>query len=120
MTLSAMTDFGYDILVSALNSMGIDAPVEPDIRLHASMKSAIREITGRDPVLIPFESNFSQEPADKENSPELEALNAFLAELMPAINSRARIDLEELIHRTGADPDAAKAIYMDLMRKLNR
>jgi hypothetical protein len=120
MTLSAMTDFGYDSLVSALNSMGIDAPVEPDIRLHASMKSAIREITGRDPVLIPFESNFSQEPADKENSPELEALNAFLAELMPAINSRARIDLEELIHRTGADPDAAKAIYMDLMRKLNR
>ncbi|GAB3219401.1 hypothetical protein J0A67_04485 [Algoriphagus aestuariicola] len=46
MTLSAMTDFGYDNLVKELVSMGIDAPTEPDIRLHISMKSAIREITG--------------------------------------------------------------------------
>lgn len=119
-TLSAMTDFGYDSLVCELKSMGIEASVEPDIRLHLSMKSAIQEITGRDPELIPFESNFSQVPAEKVNSPELDALNVFLAELMPAINSRAKIDLEELIHRTGADPDAAKTIYKDLMRKLNR
>ena len=84
------------------------------------MKSAIREITGRDPQLLPFESFFSQEPAGKKSSPELDALNAFLAELMPAINSKTKIDLEELIQRTGADPDAAKAIYKDLMGKLNR
>lgn len=120
MTLSAMTDFGYNSLVSELKIMGIKASAEPDIRLHPSMKSAIQEITGRDPELIPFESYFSQEPVEKEHSPELDALNAFLAELMPAINSRAKINLDELIQRTGAEPDAAKAIYKDLMRKFNR
>lgn len=120
MTLSAMTDYGYDCLVRELISMGIEASPDPDIRLHISMKSAIREITGRDPELLPFESYFSQEPTEKKTSPELDALNAFLAELMPAINSKSKIDLEELIQRTGADPDAAKAIYKDLMRKLNR
>ena len=120
MTISAMTDFGYNSLVSQLNNMGIQVPEEPDIRLHTSMKSAIREITGRDPELIPFESYFSQEFDTKVNSPELDALNDFLAELVPAINSRARFDLEDLIQKSGADPEAAKAIYEDLMRKLNR
>ena len=120
LTLSAMTDFGYDSLVNELNSMGIEAPAEPHIRLHPSMKSAIQEITGRDPKLLAFESNFSQESGEKGSSPELDALNAFLAELMPAINSKAKFDLEELIHKTGADPDASKAIYKDLMKRLKR
>jgi hypothetical protein len=119
-TLSAMTDLGYDSLVKELHHMGIEAPAEPDIRLHPSMKSAIKEITGKDPELPPFENYFSQEPAEKVNSPELDALNAFLAELMPAINSKAKIDLEDLIHKTGADRDAAKAIYKNLMKRLKR
>ena len=120
MTLSAMTDFGYDQLVKELKKLGIDAPDEPLIRLHVSMKTAIEEITGRDPELIPFESYFSQQPAEQDKSPELEALNAFLAELMPAINSKTKFDLDELISRTGADPVEARQIYEDLMKKLNR
>jgi hypothetical protein len=120
MTLSAMTDFGYENLLSELTSLGIDAPAEPNIRLHISMKSAVQEITGRDPELLPFESFFSQEPAESEKSPELDALNEFLSELMPAINSKTDFNLDELISRTGADPVAAKQIYDDLIRKLNR
>ncbi|GAB3219404.1 hypothetical protein J0A67_04490 [Algoriphagus aestuariicola] len=70
--------------------------------------------------MLPFESYFGQEPVEDKNSPELDALNAFLAELMPAINSKAEVDLDELIRKTGADPVAARAINGDLMRKLNR
>ena len=120
MTISAMTDFGYDRLVAELIRMGIDAPPEPYIRLHVSMKSAIEEITGHDPELLPHEGLFSQESPGQEDSPELDAINKFLAELMPAINSRTKFDLDKLITRTGADPDAAKDIYKDLMKKLNR
>lgn len=53
MTISAMTDFGYDSLVGELNRLGMDAPAEPYIRLHVSMKSAIEEITGKDLELLP-------------------------------------------------------------------
>ena len=120
MTLSAMTDFGYDQLVKELKKLGIDAPADPHIRLHMSMKTAIEEITGRDPELLPFEDYFSHGSAEPESSQELNAINDFLAELMPAINSKASFDVEELINRTGADPDAAKSIYLDLMKKLNR
>ncbi|MGX7835655.1 hypothetical protein ACWKSR_10945, partial [Campylobacter fetus subsp. venerealis] len=93
---------------------------EPYIRLHVPMKSAIEEITGHDPELLPHEGLFSQATPGQEDSPELDAINKFLAELMPAINSKAKFDLDELITRTGADPDAAKDIYKDLMKKLNR
>ncbi|MCE7053902.1 hypothetical protein LZF95_04365 [Algoriphagus sp. AGSA1] len=120
MTITAMTDFGYDRLAGELNRMGIDAPAEPYIRLHVSMKSAIEEITGHDTELLPHEGLFSQVSPEQEDSPELDAINKFLAELMPAINSRTKFDLDELITRTGADPDAAKDIYKDLMKKLNR
>lgn len=32
MTLSSMTDFGYDQLVKELKKLGIDAPADPHIR----------------------------------------------------------------------------------------
>ncbi|WP_057936712.1 hypothetical protein [Algoriphagus resistens] len=120
MTLSAMTDFGYDSLVGELNRLGVDAPAEPHIRLHVSMKSAIEQITGKDPELLSYEGHFSQVSTGQEDSLELDAMNKFLAELMPAINSNTKVSLDELISRTGADPDAAKEIYEDLMKKLNR
>lgn len=120
MTLSAMTDFGYDQLVGELEKLGIDAPDEAYIRLHVSMKTAIEEITGRNPELLPFEDYFNQQPAEQQSSPEMDALNDFLAELMPAINSKASFNLDDLISKTGADPVSAKEIYEDLMRKLNR
>ncbi|MBN7818052.1 hypothetical protein [Algoriphagus pacificus] len=119
MTLSAMTDFGYDQLVKELKKLRIEAPDEPYIRLHISMKTAIEEITGREPMLLPFEDYFNQK-GEQEKSPELNALNDFLAELMPAINSKAKFDLDELISRTGADPEAAREIYGDLMKRLKR
>ena len=119
-TLSAMTDYGYDRLVSKLQTLGIEADVDPHIRLHLSMRSAILEITGKEPLLLPYENNFSQAQASKENNPEIASLNKFLVELIPAINSKANFDLDELINRTGADPQAAKEIYQDLMKKLGR
>lgn len=84
------------------------------------MKTAIEEITGRDPELLPFEEYFSQDPAEQESNQSLDAMNDFLAELISAINSKASFDLDELILRTGEDPIAVKEIYQDLMKKLKR
>lgn len=116
--VSAMTDFGYEELVKALAKFGIEAPADPHVRLHLSMQTAINDILGYKVDLLPYEDLFSSEPDEKEASPEMGALNEFLALLVPAVNSKSEVDLDRIISETGADPQAAKAIYRDLMRKL--
>lgn len=118
LTLSAMTDFGYNTLVNSLKKIEIKVPSEPDIRLHLSMQAAIEEILGYQVDLLPYEKFFQNRSDENEKNPEMDAINDFLKLLVPAVNSKKELDLEGMISETGADPEAARAIYKDLMKKL--
>lgn len=118
--LSAMTDYGYNKLIEAMVKLNIEVPKDPDIRLHLSMGTAINDIMGYESELVPYEELFSQDSDTEEQSPELEAINSFLALLMLAINAKGKVDLDAMIAQTGADPQAAKSIYEDMMKKLGK
>ncbi|PZX59376.1 hypothetical protein LV84_01407 [Algoriphagus ratkowskyi] len=120
LTLSAMTDFGYDALLNSLKKLGIQVPSEPDIRLHLSMQTAIEDILGNQVDLLPYEKLFQSGSDENVKSPEMDALNDFLNLLVPAVNSKKEVDLDLMISETGADPQAARAIYKDLMKKLKK
>jgi len=118
--VSAMTDIGYLTLVKCLAKLGIEAPLEPDIRLHLSMKMAINDILGYEVDLVPYEEIFQNRSDENDTSPEMNTLNDFLKMLIPAVNSNKEVDIDRMISETGADPKVAKAVYEDLIKKLER
>jgi hypothetical protein len=118
--VSALTDIGYFTLVKCLAKLGIAVPLEPDIRLHLSMKTAINDILGYKVDLVPYEEIFQNRSYQNDTSPEMNTLNGFLILLMSAVNSNKEVDIDRIISETGADPQVAKAVYEDLIKKFER
>lgn len=121
LSLSAMTDFGYEQLVSSFNQLKIPVDPAPHVRLHLSMKMAVEEIFRKKVEMTPFEKHFAKGPkVEGSSNKELDKLNHFLQRLMPMLNSNKEIDLDQLIDETGAEPDAAMAIYNQIKQKLGK
>lgn len=118
LTLTAMTDRGFEVLVDCLNDYGYDITGDPDYRVNPSMLSTAGEILKKDFHLNEYEALFSKEPSD-ESDEELDKINRFLALLVPEINTGRNPDIETLARKAGIDVETARNIVQQLMNRLD-
>ncbi len=117
--LSAMTDRGFIALAEALNRYGYDFPADPFIRVTMPMVNTASSILKKKIDLLKYEKLYSKEssPAVKN---ELEKLNQFMSLALPDINAGKMPDIAGLSKKTGVDPETARSIAEDLMKKLKK
>jgi hypothetical protein len=113
--LSAMTDRGFDALVSALNGFGFDFSKEPFIRVNISMLNVASEILKKKIRLIEYEDMFSKKTSvsDQKN---LEKIDLMLRSVLPDINANREIDIEQIADAAGVDIRIARKLINDLKR----
>lgn len=113
--LSAMTDRGFDALVTALNGFGYDFSEDPFIRVNISMLNVASEILKKKIRLVEYEDLFSKKTSESDHK-NLEKINLLLRSVLPDINANREIDIEQLADAAGVDIKIARKLINDLKR----
>lgn len=116
--LSALTDRGYQELSAILNTYGIEAPQEPDIRLHLPMMHVIEKIFKRKLQLNPYAGLFDT-PASPESEAAMSRLNRFMDLVLPYINSGRQPDVAALSKEAGIDPETGHDLFAKAIGRIN-
>jgi len=116
-SLTALTDRGYQEMSSLLKKHGVDVPSDPDIRIHLPMLTLMEKVFKKRPELHPYTRLF-----ETKTSPESEAmmskLNQFMALALPYINSGKEPDVDALAKEAGVDPMTARDLFQNAMDKI--
>ncbi len=115
---SAMTDRGYETLITRLNQYGLELPEEPFIRVSPAMLSTCGEILGVDTPLAEYESLFTKEVNEAE-SEQVAQLNDFMNLYFNEVNAGRSPDIEQMAKKTGVDPETAKDVVKEVMKNFN-
>lgn len=107
--LTAMTDRGFQSLVSQLNKIGLGLPIEPDIRVHLPMLINIKHILGKELRLNPYEDLFENKSSPAEQA-AMDNLNRLLSLALPFINAGQEPDIPALAKEAGVDEETAREI----------
>ncbi len=116
--LSAMTDRGFRALVSGINAYGYSFPDEPFIRVNTSMLVTAKNILKKELILNEYDGLFHIEPS-KEEQGELDKLNAFMAMILPDINSGRKPDIELMAKKAGLDIETARDLVKQVTGKFD-
>jgi hypothetical protein len=116
--LFALSDQGYRELAAILNTYGMNVPTEPDIRLHISMVHVIEKILKRKLLLNPYSQLFESKKST-ESEAEMSKLNQLMALALPYINSGRQPDVAALAKEADVDPEVAKELLEQAMRRIN-
>lgn len=119
LNLNAMTDRGFKTLIGQLNECGYEIDDVPDFRVNMAMYSTACKILKKKIKMNRYESLFDSEPS-RENDPELNKMNAFIAELLPYLNSGEKPDLNTLADRHQVLPETANSLYEQLKSRLEK
>ncbi|MBR9974733.1 MAG: hypothetical protein KFF77_04075 [Bacteroidetes bacterium] len=106
---TAMTDRGWEKLVTALREAGVDIPIEADIRGSINATLLIGKILGRDLAGIPYRDLF-EEPVSQGHQESLDRINDFIAIWVEAWNTGGKFNLEEAARSAGIDPQEARSV----------
>ncbi len=117
LTLSAMTDKGFDALVKNLHKHGFNVVNEPDIRVTPVMLLAAGALLKKRISISEYDNLFTKDiPAEEQEG--LDNLNAFITSILPDINAGKELDMEKLAKQAGVDVDTAKDLVKLLRDKL--
>ncbi len=115
---SAMTERGYETLITRLNQYGLELPGEPFIRVSPSMLSTCNKIFRTDMPLNEYDSLFTKE-TNETDSGQLDGLNAFLGEYFTAINAGHTPNIEKMAKKAGIDLETATDLLEQVTKKFN-
>ncbi|MBT0813110.1 hypothetical protein KIH41_17610 [Litoribacter ruber] len=118
MVLSAMTDAGYDKMVEAVAKLGANIPEYADIRLHPSMKIAMKDILKKEILLHPFDASVSDD--ESLDDMDKESLNLLLDKLIFLVNENRRPDFAKLAHEFSQDENTVKDLYKLILEKVGK
>ncbi len=116
--LHAMTDRGFQALVTGINKYGYTFPDDPLIRVNTSMLVTAKHILKKEIVLNRYDALFQIEPSEK-NQRELDKVNVFMALVLPDINAGRKPDIEELAKKAGLDVETARDIIRQVSEKFD-
>ncbi len=114
----AMTDRGFNALVTAINGYGYSFPDDPFTRVNTSMMVTVKNILKKDIVLNKYDTLFHIE-SSKEVQGELDKVNAFITMVLPDINAGRKPDIEELAKKAGVDVETARDLISKVLGKLD-
>jgi hypothetical protein len=106
MLLTALTDRGFEALLSAMQKGGFDV-TDADVRVHPQMLQTIQQVLKKKVNLNPYEHLFDQAPAS-DDAMQLEKINAVLQLALPYINNDQQPDIDALAAQAGVDPAAVR------------
>ena len=113
-----MTQPGFDALTAKLIEAGVPVPPEADYSLSVSMSLTLSQILKRKLKLHDFDRLFDEPNEGAMPAEEVDKLNAFLADLMPHINSGDAPNLASLASTHGVDLQTAEELYRHFKDKL--
>lgn len=114
----AMTQPGFDALTAKLIEAGVPVPPEADYSLSVSMSLTLSQILKRKLKFHDFDRLFDEPNEGAMPAAEVDKLNAFLADLMPHINSGDAPNLASLASTHGVDLQTAEELYRHFKDKL--
>jgi len=117
--LSALTDRGFQALVTNLNKYGYNFSDEPMVRVNPSMLTTIKDILKKDIKLNEYDHLFKKD-ISQASQDEIDKLNAFMAMILPDINAGRTPDIEMLATTAGIDIDTARGLVQNLLNNLKR
>ncbi len=118
LTLSAMTDRGFEAIAQKLKALGFNVSEEAYIRVHPTLPILAGRILKRKIDVNPHERLFghSTPPEAQEG---LDKVNLIMKLSLPTINAGKVPDIEALANETGIDIDTARRIVESAMAKIN-
>jgi hypothetical protein len=114
LSLTALTDFGHAEMAVLLQEFVPDLPGEPDVRIHLSMLTFIRDVLKKDITLIPHADHFKKTP-EPEDAAMMEKLNAVLQMALSYINKGVAPALNVIAKKTGLPVET----IADLLRHID-
>ncbi len=118
LSLSSLTDRGFNALVRRLNEHGYNLSYEPDIRVNMSMLTTAKKILRKDIRLNEYESLFTAEPS-AEDKIFISRLNRMMKMALQDINAGREPDIETMAEKAGVDVETAREILGQVMKKAN-
>jgi hypothetical protein len=116
--ITAMTERGYDSLISSLNKSGNEFPSGPEIRATPSMLHLAKRVLNVNVDMNPYEKHFAKKPSP-EHQMEIDKINVFLKLLMDRLNKKKDYDIAELAEKAGIDIDNAEHIAESVIKKMS-
>ncbi|NND08889.1 MAG: hypothetical protein HKN87_21155 [Saprospiraceae bacterium] len=115
--LSALTELGYQQLISHLNRYGFDLPDDPDFRVSVAMQKTGEDILKRDLLADPYQELFGEVVSD-ENSKAADKLNEVMAHLVPDINAGRVPDFAAVARKTGVNVKVVADLAKELIERM--
>ena len=117
LTLQALSEFGYKKVASILKVYDLSIPNEPDIRIHPSMLTSIRQLLKKSMDFNKYGKLFEQTPSLKEND-ELGKLNKVLTLALPFINAGKEPDIDAIAKKAGVPVELAQDLIRHSMERI--
>lgn len=119
LTLTAMTDFGYDELQKILTRAGMEIDENPSFRIHLPLITLIKDILHKTVEVTPYEKLF--EPQKNSLDDELlEKLNQAMMLALPDINAGREPDIEALSKKVGVDARTLREILQVSIKQIGK
>lgn len=118
LVLVAMTEKGHQELVKSVLEIGVELPVMISLRVHPTMRLAMKEIFRREISFHPYEGIFDD--ADPTAKDKLAPINEFLSLMMDQVNANKKPDLKKLSEKSGIDMQTANDLYKMILEKVGK
>ena len=105
----AMTEAGFDRLISDFNSFGYNFPPEAYQQVRIQMKMTAESILKKNIVLNEYDELFHKDP-DPDTEDDIKKTNKFLELILPAVNDGRKPDMESAARLAGLDSETAREI----------
>ncbi len=117
--LSSMTDRGFNALAKALNEFGYNFRHDPSIRVNFVMINTASEILKKEIILNEYQQLFVKKQS-KASEEDHHKINDLLAMMIPDINAGRVPDIELLASQSGVDPDTARELLKQILKKVKK
>ena len=119
LTLHALTEAGYDQLITRLNQYGYELSPIPDYRVNMSMLATASNILKKEVKLDEHEHLFEPKITTKDQG-VLDELNQLMEILTPEIDAGRTPDVAAISKQTGIDPRTINDLTAHLLKSAGR
>lgn len=117
LSLTAVTERGFDALLEQFNKLGFNLTNDPDVRVNPNMLMMTEEILNKEVRLFDYERLFKADPEPEEQE-SMDKLNQAMNMALPAINAGKEPDYRAIAQETGMSENEVRDILKQIRNNL--